>query len=414
MVGAVEDVEEAELDEPQRRLMPARIEPHEPGIAVELEGAHGAARRQEAQHRHRRGGRAARAAGGSRTRDRSDWIGYSNSTSSSPWLQKTRCRPAAAAPVTCAERLRRTSANDLSDGSDGAHGDDPRLPSAAVVFVELEVVGQPERRRVAQRGVGAAEIAGRLGAAHRDSRCRACASSGARTSSWRRWPSGFRKAWTVTSFGMSCADERGGPGEQRASSGATQAQARDGARRPESRSCSASTLSAEPVVTAPRWRMSAMKRTNVSFDRHGVAGAARRRSASAQHRARAARGRAGQGRRAGAAVRSRSVVAEAAAQSLGARLTIGVGVDSRITSGSSIAARRRSSRRKSARPPTRPPPSAALPAPPVLEFDPAGNLVSRWGGPGQGYEWPESNHGITVDTRATCGSAATAQRRRTS
>jgi DNA-binding beta-propeller fold protein YncE len=38
-------------------------------------------------------------------------------------------------------------------------------------------------------------------------------------------------------------------------------------------------------------------------------------------------------------------------------------------------------------------------APPVLEFDPAGNLVSSWGGPGAGYEWPESNHGITVDSK---------------
>jgi DNA-binding beta-propeller fold protein YncE len=36
-------------------------------------------------------------------------------------------------------------------------------------------------------------------------------------------------------------------------------------------------------------------------------------------------------------------------------------------------------------------------APPVLHFDPAGNLVGSWGGPGQGYEWPQSNHGITVD-----------------
>ena len=36
-------------------------------------------------------------------------------------------------------------------------------------------------------------------------------------------------------------------------------------------------------------------------------------------------------------------------------------------------------------------------APPVLEFDPQGNLVGYWGGPGEGYEWPESNHGITVD-----------------
>jgi DNA-binding beta-propeller fold protein YncE len=38
-----------------------------------------------------------------------------------------------------------------------------------------------------------------------------------------------------------------------------------------------------------------------------------------------------------------------------------------------------------------------VPAPPVLEFDPAGNLVGHWGGPGEGYEWPKSNHGITVD-----------------
>src|SRR5262249_4918565 len=37
------------------------------------------------------------------------------------------------------------------------------------------------------------------------------------------------------------------------------------------------------------------------------------------------------------------------------------------------------------------------PAPPVLEFDQAGDLVGRWGGPGEGYDWPETNHGITVD-----------------
>ena len=36
-------------------------------------------------------------------------------------------------------------------------------------------------------------------------------------------------------------------------------------------------------------------------------------------------------------------------------------------------------------------------APPVLEFDPAGNLVGSWGGPGEGYEWPQSNHGLFVD-----------------
>jgi DNA-binding beta-propeller fold protein YncE len=38
-------------------------------------------------------------------------------------------------------------------------------------------------------------------------------------------------------------------------------------------------------------------------------------------------------------------------------------------------------------------------APPVLEFDPAGKLVQAWGGPGQGYEWPVTEHGIYVDPK---------------
>jgi DNA-binding beta-propeller fold protein YncE len=38
-------------------------------------------------------------------------------------------------------------------------------------------------------------------------------------------------------------------------------------------------------------------------------------------------------------------------------------------------------------------------APPVLEFDEAGKLVSWWGGPGPGYEWPELEHGIYVDDK---------------
>ncbi len=38
-------------------------------------------------------------------------------------------------------------------------------------------------------------------------------------------------------------------------------------------------------------------------------------------------------------------------------------------------------------------------APPVLEFDQAGNLLRRWGGPvaGAPYEWPDGNHGIFID-----------------
>ena len=38
-------------------------------------------------------------------------------------------------------------------------------------------------------------------------------------------------------------------------------------------------------------------------------------------------------------------------------------------------------------------------APPVLEFDPTGNVVAAWGGPGSGYEWPELEHGVYVDAR---------------
>ncbi len=41
--------------------------------------------------------------------------------------------------------------------------------------------------------------------------------------------------------------------------------------------------------------------------------------------------------------------------------------------------------------------SCCAKAPPVLEFDPAGNVVGHWGGPAGGYDWPASNHGITVD-----------------
>jgi hypothetical protein len=41
--------------------------------------------------------------------------------------------------------------------------------------------------------------------------------------------------------------------------------------------------------------------------------------------------------------------------------------------------------------------SCCIPAPPILEFDQSGALVGHWGGPGAGYEWPQSNHGITVD-----------------
>ena len=38
-------------------------------------------------------------------------------------------------------------------------------------------------------------------------------------------------------------------------------------------------------------------------------------------------------------------------------------------------------------------------APPVLEFDAAGRFLRAWGGPGPGYEWPASEHGVYVDPK---------------
>jgi DNA-binding beta-propeller fold protein YncE len=38
-------------------------------------------------------------------------------------------------------------------------------------------------------------------------------------------------------------------------------------------------------------------------------------------------------------------------------------------------------------------------APPVLEFDENGNFLQAWGGPGPGYDWPETEHGIYADPR---------------
>ena len=38
-----------------------------------------------------------------------------------------------------------------------------------------------------------------------------------------------------------------------------------------------------------------------------------------------------------------------------------------------------------------------FPAPPVLAFNQAGDLIEHWGGAGEGFDWPASNHGVDVD-----------------
>src|SRR5688572_9932042 len=80
--------------------------------------------------------------------------------------------------------------------------------------------------------------------------------------------------------------------------------------------------------------------------------------------------------------------------------TIGVGVDSRdhvfiIHRGDSTLNQRTEAGAN------RTPPigECCRAAPPILEFDPEGNLVNSWGGPGEGFDWPISNHGITLDDK---------------
>jgi len=46
------------------------------------------------------------------------------------------------------------------------------------------------------------------------------------------------------------------------------------------------------------------------------------------------------------------------------------------------------------------------PAPQVLEFDASGKLLSSWGGPGQGYQWPQNPSGIAVDSKGNVWIAA--------
>src|SRR5262245_44828725 len=53
-----------------------------------------------------------------------------------------------------------------------------------------------------------------------------------------------------------------------------------------------------------------------------------------------------------------------------------------------------------------PPTGCCVPAPQVLEFDQAGNLVSHWGGPGQGFDWPQSTGEIAVDHKGNVWIAA--------
>lgn len=61
------------------------------------------------------------------------------------------------------------------------------------------------------------------------------------------------------------------------------------------------------------------------------------------------------------------------------------------------------------RPRTVNPEDKAKAAPPVLEFDAAGNFIQAWGGPGPGYEWPDTEHGIAFDNKDNAWIAGSAR-----
>ncbi len=46
-----------------------------------------------------------------------------------------------------------------------------------------------------------------------------------------------------------------------------------------------------------------------------------------------------------------------------------------------------------------PPTKCCVPAPPVMEFAQDGTVLRSWGGAGQGYDWPQNEHGIHVDPK---------------
>ena len=51
------------------------------------------------------------------------------------------------------------------------------------------------------------------------------------------------------------------------------------------------------------------------------------------------------------------------------------------------------------RPRTVPDAQRAQAAPPLLEFDADGKFLRAWGGPGNGFDWPDSEHGVFVDNK---------------
>ena len=281
----------------------------------------------------------------------------------------------------------------MSAGSEARTAAMRAPPSARVAFVQLDVVDQPDGRGVVQDGVRRGpRRAGRLRAW--GTRRRAWPSSGTRTSTWsalavrlhehldrdvgrdvvRRAIAAGQRAQTATAASRSAFLTRPGPTVY---SGRLSVDARH-------------------AVTRQGDRM--MRMRNVLIGAAFVAGIVV--LGVGQDAARAARGRAGEGQR----VRRRgskwirSGPSRCRTTGFSARRSASAWT-SRITSGSSIAAAATLDPKELWGAGNPPASDCCAAAPPVLEFDQAGNLLNHWGGPGEGYEWPESNHGITVDSK---------------
>jgi hypothetical protein len=61
------------------------------------------------------------------------------------------------------------------------------------------------------------------------------------------------------------------------------------------------------------------------------------------------------------------------------------------------------------RPRTVKPEQKGMAAPALLEFDATGKFIQAWGGPGEGYEWPNTEHGVAFDHKGNVWIAGSAE-----
>ncbi len=391
VVRPVEDVAEAEFDEPQGRLMPAGIEADQAHVPRILEGAHGAARRQEAHHGQRplaqtREPRVDRELGPI------GLDGVLDQHVDQP-LAPEQLRVGREGITRDVGERRVERGERLVGGLRGTNGGDARAAERGVAFVQVDVVDQPDGGGVVQDCVGAAHIEP-VGAAHgvfdiaHGLEGRADQHLDAPTIRLQQHLDGDVVRDVVGPQGRGRRQGAGHDGQGQ-----------------------------NPVFRHARYCiLRRMMRTrnvlNVFIGAAFLAGIV-------------ALG-------VGQNLLEQRAVAQAKASASAPRFevdpfwprplpnhwilgsTIGVSVDSQdhvwiIHRGAATLDP------KELWGTGNPPASdCCAAAPPVLEFDQAGNLLNHWGGPGQGFEWPERTTASPWTARASSGLAATARRTATS